>query len=145
MGKVCKKDYSKIANVYNKLGNEAAMEYIQKNYGTKAPRGVLMRIKKSSGFKYDPINNKIISDISEDKIFMGIEEICNNTVSKEVSIIEKSCEYTLGSMTPELLYKDLMQEKLMELCKYIRLDRYLNSIIIDKTSLKTDGYQIIIN
>ena len=145
MATVRKEDHAKIVNVYNELGNQAAMKYIQQNYGTKAPRGVLDRIKKSIGYRYDATSNKIISNVSEDGIFMGIEEICNKTISKEVSPIKVAPTYAFGDMTLELLYKDLMQEKLMELCKYIKLDRYSSSIIIDKTSLKSNGYQVTIN
>ena len=146
MPKVRKYDYEKIAKIYNESGNQAAMEYIQENYGSKAPRGVIMRIKNSPGFSFDSVNNKIItSNASEGEIFMGVEELCNKKVANEIPTLKTVSVSGIEDITLELLYKDLMQEKLMELSKYIKLNRYSNTVIIDKTALKMDGYQITIN
>lgn len=146
MANVRKEDYEKIANIYNKAGDKAAMAYIEQTYGIKAPRGVLMRIKKSPGFSYDVENNKIIIlKSSGEDIFMGIEELCNKTALSELSTTLTTSESNLKNITLEFLYRELMEEKLMELNKYIKLNRYSNTITIDKTALKMDGYQITIN
>lgn len=146
MANVPKEDYEKIANMYNEFGDKATMEYIGENYGIKAPRGVLMRIKKYPGFSYDSENKKIIiPKATEGEIFMGIDEICSKKASNEISTRKIASVNEIGDITLELLYKELMQEKLMELSKYIKLNRYSNTVIIDKTSLSMDGYQITIS
>lgn len=142
MANVPKEDYEKIANLYNESGDKATMEYIGENYGIKAPRGVLMRIKKYPGFSYDAENKKIIiPKATEGEIFMWIDEICNKkTSAPKIASVNEVRDISL-----ELLYKELMQEKLMEISKYIKLNRYSNTVIIDRTSLSIDGYQITIN
>ncbi|WP_352419792.1 hypothetical protein [Proteiniborus sp.] len=146
MANVPKEDYEKIANIYNESGDKATLEYIGENYRIKAPKGVLMRIKKFPGFSYDAEKKKIIiPKTSEREIFMGIDEICNKKASNEISTRKAVSVNEIGDITLELLYKDLMQEKLMELSKYIKLNRYSNTVIIDKTALSMDGYLITIN
>ncbi|SDZ40426.1 hypothetical protein SAMN05660462_03050 [Proteiniborus ethanoligenes] len=146
MPKARKYDYEKIVNIYNESGNQAALEYIAQNYGSKAPRGVILRIKNSPGFSFDSINDKIIaSSASEGEIFMGIEELCNKKAANEITTHKTVSVNGTSNIALELLYKDLMQEKLMELSKYIKLNRYSNTVIIDKTALKMDGYQVTIN
>lgn len=66
-------------------GPKATRKYISNTYGSKQPRGVLSRIKKLPGFEYDTINKKIIkSDAKEEKIFMDLDELCNNINSNGI-------------------------------------------------------------
>ena len=53
MANIKKQDYEHIAIIFNESGDRAAQEYIATTYGNKAPRGVISRIKKAPGFKYD--------------------------------------------------------------------------------------------
>ncbi|QNO13400.1 hypothetical protein HYG86_00735 [Alkalicella caledoniensis] len=118
------------------------MEYIADNFGSKAPNGVLYRIKNSPGFKFDEVNIKIIIKDKEEPLFMGIDEICNRQVLKETSrAVVQKMQYS-QEISLDLLYKELLQEKLLELCKYIRLDRITHTIAIDKTSILADGYHM---
>lgn len=138
MANVKKQDYEYIANIFNESGDKAAQEYIATTYGNKAPRGVISRIKKAPGFKYDEVNKKIIKvDLTEEKIFIGLDELCNNTDSNKG-------ESTLSNDTAikniESLYMGLMQEKLLELMKYVRINHYSKTISIDNSALTTDGY-----
>ncbi|AKL95820.1 hypothetical protein CACET_c23740 [Clostridium aceticum] len=144
MAKVCKEDYKKIVKIYNESGNEAAIEYISQNFGIKSPKGVLLRIKKAPGFIYDEINNKINIATKEESLFMGIDELCTNPAIREVTPDPTQKVYYQLDSTLESLYKELMQEKLIELTKYVKLDRTTNTIHIDKTTLLADGYHMAI-
>lgn len=147
MAKVSRADYDKIVKIYNELGMKAAMEYIEQNYGNKYPRDVLTRIKKSHGYSYDAATNKIITsnEAAESSIFMDIDELCKPIVAgKFMSETTTSIE-DKKDITIEMLYQELMQEKFIELTRYIRLNRYLNTISIDKTALMANGYQVSIH
>ncbi|TJX16112.1 hypothetical protein E9840_00020 [Tissierella creatinini] len=144
MPNVRKEDYEKIVNIFNESGDKTAMEYIQENYGIKFPRGVIARIKQSPEFSYDKENKKIIkSSKAEESIFMGLDELC----SKEVPSMDLVSPVLLTKNNDilESLYRELMQEKLLELTKYITLNRYTGTIDINKQALITDGYQINFN
>lgn len=143
MPNVRKSDYEKIIKIFNESGDRSAMEYIQEHYGIKAPRGVIMRIKKSPGYSYDAENKKIlVSNDTEGSIFMGMEELCNKGTS---NALKSSVVSTPNNDTLESLYKELMLEKLLELNKYVNLNRYSGTININKQALITDGYRITIN
>jgi len=146
MSKIRKEDYSKIIKVYNESGMKAAMEYITNNFGTKYPRDVITRIKKTPGYSYDAENKKIIEDnVSTEKtIFMDIDELCKSATCSEVehTVVTKGGD--ANKFKIEIIYQELIEEKFLELNKYIKLNRYLSTISIDKTALIADGYQISI-
>ena len=141
---VHKKDYEKIAKMYNELGSKATLEYIQQTYNIKAPRGVLMRLKKSPGFSYDAVNDKIvISSQKEENLFMGIDELCNQVTRETIPTVSTPI-CSRNYFNSDSLYKELMEEKLIEFTKYIKLSRHSNTISIDKTALLADGYKITV-
>lgn len=147
MSKVSRDDYDKIVKIHNESGMKAAMEYITQNYGTKYPRDVLTRIKKSPGYSYDSAAKKIITskEAEEKSIFIDIDELCKPAVSEEFKPSTANFIDHTKNLTIEVLYQELMQEKFIELTKYIRLNRYLNTIFIDKTALIANGYQVSIH
>jgi hypothetical protein len=49
MANVRRSDCENIVQVFNELGNKAALEYLQQNFGVKYPRDVITRIKKTPG------------------------------------------------------------------------------------------------
>ncbi len=140
MANIKKQDYEHIANIFNESGDKAAQDYIATTYGNKAPRGVISRIKKAPGFKYDEVNKKILKvDLTEEKIFMGLDELCKNTNSnKGESIL--SDDNSIKNI--ESLYIELMQEKLLELMKYVRISHYSKTISINNSALNADGYKV---
>lgn len=143
MANIRKSDYEKIIKIFNESGDKSAMEYIQENYGIKSPRGVIMRIKKSPEYRYDAENKKILeSNDTDGSIFMGIEELCNKGTS---NALNSSLVSTTNNDILESLYKELILEKLLELNKYVNLNRYSGTININKQALITDGYRININ
>ena len=143
MASVKKEDYENIINIFNESGDKATKAYISNTYGNKDPRGVIYRIKNTPGYKYDSINKKIIkSDGREEKIFMNLEELCNNT---EPNKIESSKNYSCGVNNIESLYIELMQEKLLELMKYIKLNHCTSTISINKSAIIADGYKFSFN
>lgn len=145
MANVKKQDYEHIANIFNESGDKAAQEYVATTYGNKAPRGVISRIKKAPGFKYDEVNNKIIKiDPTEEKIFMGLDELCNNNntdSNKGESVL--SDDNSIKNI--ESLYIELIQEKLLELMKYVKINHYSKTISIDNSALTVDGYKVKLN
>lgn len=43
----------------------------------------------------------------------------------------------------EKLIRDLIGDRLLELSRYVALDTLSKTMIIDKTSLENDGYQLV--
>lgn len=144
MANVRRSDFEKIVQIFNESGNKAAFEYLQQNFGVKYPRDVITRIKKTPGYSYDPVTRKINIDLSEpdEAIFMDIDELCN-PLSTNNTEVESSVEIPLD-LDINIIYQELLQEKFLELTKYVKLNRYLNTINIDKSALTANGYQVFI-
>ena len=144
MANVRRSDYENIVQVFNESGNKAALEYLQQNFGVKYPRDVITRIKKTPGYSYDPVTKKINISLSESEeaIFMGIDELCS-PLSDNNAEAEASVEIP-AVLNINIIYQELLQEKFLELTKYVKLNRYLNTINIDKSALIANGYHVFI-
>lgn len=57
--------------------------------------------------------------------------------------VESSIEIQ-ADLNINIIYQELLQEKFLELTKYVKLNRYLNTINIDKLALIANGYQVFI-
>lgn len=144
MANVRRSDYENIVQVFNESGNKAALEYLQQNFGVKYPRDVMTRIKKTPGYSYDPVTKKIYIGLTEPEevIFMDIDELCNPLSTNNIEV-ESSAEIP-ADLNINIIYQELLQEKFLELTKYVKLNRYLNTINIDKSSLIANGYHVLI-
>ena len=145
MSNVRRSDYENIVKIFNESGNKAALEYLQQNFGVKYPRDVITRIKKTPGYYYNPDTKKIDIKLenSERSIFLGIEELCKPSSADNIET-NFSAEVSTD-LNINIIYQELLQEKFMELTKYVKLNRYFSTISIDKTALITDGYQVFIH
>ncbi len=144
MANVRRSDYENIVQVFNESGNKAALEYLQQNFGVKYPRDVITRIKKTPGYSYDPVTKKINIGFPkpEEAIFMGIDELCNPLSTNNTEV--KSYVEIPADLNINIIYQELLQEKFLELTKYVKLNRYLNTINIDKSALIANGYHVFI-
>lgn len=73
---------------------------------------------------------------------MGLDELCHNNDSKGK---DSSLSTDSSVNNIESLYIELMQEKLLELMKYVRLNHYTNTININKSALIANGYKVNLN
>ena len=72
---------------------------------------------------------------SEDKVFMTIDELCASNKNVKVSPVEQQPD-----KSKEM--EKLIGDRLLELSRYISINSISKTLIIDKTSLVRDGYQV---
>ena len=115
--KITPDKYPQIIEVYNTEGKTAAYDLMRSCYEIKNPTCVMKRMKadKSLGYNYD-------TDRSE------------GAINRNDRI--KAMENMVHS---------LISDRLLELSKYVLLDPIGKRILIDKSSMQTDGYQVLIN
>ena len=133
--KITPDKYPQIIEVYNTEGKTAAYDLMRSCYEIKNPTCVMKRMKadKSLGYNYD--TDRFESDSrKEDDIFLNLEMLCENKI--ETSDRIKAMENMVHS---------LISDRLLELSKYVLLDPIGKRILIDKSSMQTDGYQVLIN
>ena len=72
---------------------------------------------------------------SEDKVFMTIDELCASNKKMKESPVEQQPD-----KSKEM--EKLIGDRLLELSRYISINSISKTLIIDKTSLDRDGYQV---
>lgn len=76
---------------------------------------------------------------SEDKVFMTINELCASNKNVKVSLVEQQPD---KSKEMDKLIQELIGDRLLEISRYISINSISKTLIIDKTSLVRDGYQV---
>ena len=76
-----------------------------------------------------------------DSVFMSIEELCTPMVPQSAKLQTAHADPRLEAM--EKLIRELIGDRLLELSRYVALDSLSKTMIIDKTSLMNDGYQLV--
>ena len=136
-------DFPEIVEIYNSNGRKAAYDYIRNTYGLKRPYFVIHRIENKSNYMLDKGNDQFVpKDRTEgEDLFMTIDELCGN---------EDSCSHNdtnpmATEKAMESLIHSLISDRLLELSKYITMETMERKIIIDKTSMKNDGYTVTVH
>lgn len=145
MGKtIIKEDmFPEIIERYNSGGKAAAYDLIQTRYGLKNPYFIMRRIKKCRKYTYDPDIDQFtdVGISASDSVFMDLNELCSTVVVKTQEPVDAVPDRRPAAM--EKLVHELISDRLLILSRYIALDSSTRTILIDQTSLTTDGYQIV--
>ena len=139
MIKINNQDLRFLAEKYNSDGKQAMYAYLQSEYGIKNPTCTFKRMKKHPELGYHPETDRFLFDEnsteSEDKVFMTIDELCASNKNVKVSPVEQQPD-----KSKEM--EKLIGDRLLELSRYISINSISKTLIIDKTSLVRDGYQV---
>ena len=139
MIKINNQDLRFLAEKYNSDGKQAMYAYLQSEYGIKNPTCTFKRMKKHPELGYHPEKERFLFDEnsteSEDKVFMTIDELCASNKNVKVSPVEQQPD-----KSKEM--EKLIGDRLLELSRYISINSISKTLIIDKTSLDRDGYQV---
>lgn len=135
-----KRDYAQIVNIYNEHGSIAAKEFIQTEYGLKQPSYILKVLKNDKGFVYDETTHKYVPNVIEnsDSIFMNLNELENKT--NPTLKFEDQEKIESSEMSMKSILSDLIQDRFVELSKYIGLKQSIKTVSINMTAMKKAGY-----
>lgn len=143
MTKINNQELRLLAEKYNSDGKQAMYAYLQSEYGIKNPTCTFKRMKKHPELGYHPEKDRFLFDEnsteSEDKVFMTIDELCASNKKVKESPVEQQPD---KSKEMEKLIQELIGDRLLELSRYISINSISKTLIIDKTSLVRDGYQV---
>lgn len=146
MSKRIKDDELKaLACYYNEEGKGSLYELLRDQYEIKNPYFVFRRMKNKTDLGYNPEQDRFQMESgfeNPDGIFMSMDELCSPMVSQHVMPETEQ----ISSSRPEAMEKlvrDLIGDRLLELSRYVALDTLSKTMIIDKTPLENDGYQLV--
>lgn len=140
---VKEEDFPEIVSRYNSEGKSAAYSYLRSRYNIKNPFFVMRRIRKSGKFDYDTETDRFLEPAGEveEAVFMDLDELCGTAVSKANE--PTGCVADARPSAMEKLVHELISDRLLTLSKYIILDSSTRTILIDQTSLSSDGYRVV--
>lgn len=144
MQKISNEELLKVVQVYNDKGKAATYDLLESRYNIKNPYFVMKRIKKDSRFEYNENQDhfELLGESDVSNIFMSMDELCSPISQKNVHHSGKQ-GVDERPVKMEKLIQELLGDRLLELSKYITLDSSTKTMMIDQTSLKSDGYHII--
>ncbi len=137
-----KRDYDQIVKIYNESGRTAAKDFIHTEYGVKQPNYILNILKNDKGFVYDEMTNKYFPNDTEipDSLFLNLRDLENKTNLSSKVDSREAMEASEISMKSVL--SDLIQDRFLELSKYIGLQQSLKTVSINMTAMKKAGYYV---
>ena len=143
MTKINSQELRLLAEKYNSDGKQAMYVYLREEYGIHNPTCIFKRMKKHPELGYHPETDRFLFDEnsaeSEDKVFMTIDELCASNKKVKESPVEQQPD---KSKEMEKLIQELIGDRLLEISRYISINSISKTMIIDKTSLTRDGYQV---
>ena len=146
MGKTVIKEsmFSEIIDLYNSHGRTAAYDLIRSKYGVKNPYSTMTRIKRSGIYMYNPDTDQFVGGVgksSPDSVFMDLDELCGTSIVETGRCAGEETVIRRSSM--EMLVRELINDRLLLLSRYITLDTSAKTVLIDQSSLSADGYHIV--
>lgn len=135
--------FPKIIEEYNSGGRTAAYDYLRRKYGIKHPYFVITRIRDCGKYLYDADTDHFSEAVEStaDGVFIDLDELCGRTALSARCQTEPVTDTRPAAM--ERLVHELISDRLLTLSRYITLDSSTRTILIDQTSLSTDGYKVV--
>jgi hypothetical protein len=133
-----------LAQIYNQNGKHHVYELLRNQYDIKNPYLIFQRMKNREELEYMPEEDKFkipSGPFDSDNVFMSMEELCTPAVTQ--SQHQATIKMDSRPEAMEKLIQELIGDRLLEIRRYVTLDSLSKTLIIDKTSLVSDGYQVV--
>jgi len=141
--KVNDRDLRKLAGIYNAEGRTAVYELLRNQYAIKNPYFVMRRMLENTDLSYNAEEDHfdIPDHPNPEDVFMSMDELCVPVKAQEVNAqVKQAMDSRPAAM--EILIRELIGDRLLQLSKYVTIDSSSKTVIVDKTTLLTDGYQL---
>ena len=135
--------FPEIVDLYNSEGKSAAFRFLKDKYGLKNPSCIIDRIKHSSSFSYNFESDSFapVAMDASDAVFLNLDQLCSKAIAPnrtDPPVIEAESP----APTMEKLIQELISDRLLTLSKYIMIETATRTVLIDRTSLISDGYTV---
>ena len=138
----------KLAEIYNKKGKKEMYALLSEQYGIKNPTSVFRRMCSKPALAYDKGLDRFLTDghtqAKPEDVFMSMDELCTSKKPEQSKHTVAAYEQN-HSDAMEKMIRELIGDRLLELSRYVTLDSVSKTMHVDESSLKNDGYQIMIH
>lgn len=142
MRKITNEQLLDFAKFYNEQGRAELYNKLRNDYDIKNPTGIFRRMKNTESLGFDAVIKKFtFHKPIEDDVFMTFDELC--APRQNLVTVNQTETKATKTVAMEKLVQELIGDKLLEISRYVTMNVSDRTIIIDRTSLQNDGYQII--
>lgn len=134
-------DYMKFIDIFNNEGRTTARKYVKDNIPFHYDYFVKL-VKRYTGYEYNRSLKKFEMPSTAEDAFMSIDDLLNKSNEDATAVV--------ASLPKNIYYKDpidelnidILQDRLVELSKYIKISQSTKTIEINMIRLRESGYDI---
>ncbi len=145
MVKIPDKALPELAEIYNNKGKSQMYQEIRNTYEIKHPWFTFDRMRKQPELGYDEETDKFSMSYiktADENLFLTMDELCSPMKPQHIQLSKtENSEVKADAM--EMLVRELIGDRLLELSRYVILDTMNKTMIVDKTTLTNDGYKLV--
>lgn len=147
MGKISDNELKELAKIYNEKGKKELYTLLIEKYEIKNPTCVFNRMCKKPVLAYDKEQDCFFTEqnaVKPEDVFMSMDELCTPKTPVYPKSTSGICEQNRNEAMEKLI-KELISDRLLELRRYVTLDYASKIMHVDESSLKNDGYQLLVH
>lgn len=141
-------ELKKLAEIYNEKGKKEMYALLSKQYGIKNPTCVFKRMRNKPELAYDERLDKFFVEmrdtVNPEDVFISMDELCDSKTSEKCKKADVDYEQKRDNAMEKMI-RELIGERLLELSRYVTLDSLSRTMYVDESSLKSNGYQVMIH
>lgn len=134
-------DYMKFIEIFNTEGRRSARDYVKENIPFNYDYFIKL-VKRYTGYQYNKESKKFELLKAAESQFMSIDDLLNKPKDNATSIVASIPKAIYYKDPIDELNLDLLQDRLIELSKYIKIKSSTKSIEINLIRLREGGYDI---
>jgi hypothetical protein len=138
-------DFEEFVNEINKNGKNAAKTLVRDKYNLSFEQ-VKRRLLNGTDYYFDASTRlyKHKAKACDTDEFMSLEELDNQPLYKTIKNRIDAPIGASSNMSFDEMVKELINDRIMELSKYVSIDHSSRCFIVKTASLKVDGFNLVV-
>ncbi|MDZ4956915.1 hypothetical protein GNF51_14115 [Clostridium perfringens] len=134
-------DYEKFVHIFNNEGKKAAKEFVMNTTEVKYDYFVRL-LKKHTKYIYNRPLKRYELPTDDSGAFMSIDDLLNKGKEDATKVVASIPEKVYYKDPIDTLSIDILQDRLIELSKYIKISQSIKTIEINMSRLRESGYDL---
>ncbi|QAA33504.1 hypothetical protein [Clostridium manihotivorum] len=134
-------DYMKFIEIFNTEDRKSARDYVKEHIPFNYDYFIKL-VKRYTGYQYNKESKKFELLKATESQFISIDDLLNKPKDNATSIVASIPKAIYYKDPLDELNLDLLQDRLIELSKYIKIKSSTKSIEINLIRLREGGYDI---
>lgn len=136
-------DYMKFIDIFNNEGRSIARSYVKDNIPFKYDYFIKL-VKKYTGYEYNKRLKKFETHSPTEESFMSIDDLLNKSKEDATDVVASIPKKIYYKDPMDELNIDILQDRLIEISKYIKISQSTKTIEINMIRLRESGYDIAV-